>query len=148
MNALKYSEVQQVNVQRRRSLADDRLDGLVPPVAPPAHRLCCIVFSRQYTMSDDAASTQAFLLHHAHMTLTVCAGGVLSGCLLQTLCRRVLVARRNETLLSSMYAALLSRIAAEAKPADVHEVGYAADLLRLRLWPLRLMALWAALWSA
>ena len=34
--------------------------------------------------------------------------------LLQTLCRRVLVARRSETLLTIMYAAVLSRIAAEA----------------------------------
>ena len=34
--------------------------------------------------------------------------------LLQTLCRRVLVARRSETLLEIMYAAVLSRIAAEA----------------------------------
>ena len=34
--------------------------------------------------------------------------------LLQTLCRRVLVARRNETLLTIVYAAVLSCIAAEA----------------------------------
>ena len=34
--------------------------------------------------------------------------------LLQTLCRRVLVARRSETLLTIVYAAVLSRIAAEA----------------------------------
>ena len=34
--------------------------------------------------------------------------------LLQTLCRRVLVARRSETLLTIVHAAVLSRIAAEA----------------------------------
>ena len=34
--------------------------------------------------------------------------------LLQTLCRQVLVARRSETLLTIVYAAVLSRIAAEA----------------------------------
>ena len=34
--------------------------------------------------------------------------------LLQTLCRRVLVVRRSETLLTTMYAKVLSRIAAEA----------------------------------
>ena len=34
--------------------------------------------------------------------------------LLQTLCRRVLVVRRGETLLTTMYAKVLSRIAAEA----------------------------------
>ena len=34
--------------------------------------------------------------------------------LLQTLCRRVLVARRSKTLLTIIYAAVLSRIAAEA----------------------------------
>ena len=34
--------------------------------------------------------------------------------LLQTLCRRVLVVRRSETLLTTVYATVLSRIAAEA----------------------------------
>ena len=33
-------EVHQVNVQRRCSLADERLDGLVPPVAYP--RTACV----------------------------------------------------------------------------------------------------------
>ena len=66
--------------ESRRSLDDDGLDGLVPPVAFPAHRLCRVVFARQNATSDDAASTRACLFHHAHMTLTVCARGVLSGC--------------------------------------------------------------------
>ena len=56
--------------------------------------------------------------------------------LLQTLCRRVLVVRRSETLLTTMYAKVLSRIAAEA--AQQPRMVGNADLLRPRLcvsWP-------------
>ena len=55
--------------------------------------------------------------------------------LLQTLCRRVLVARRSESLLTIVYAAALSRIAAEAAqrlrmrsvmPTSRGQVGFAS----------------------
>ena len=72
-------QVHKCSIVRRRLLADDGLDGLVTPVASPMHRLCCVVFARQHITSDDPANTRERLFHHAHMTLTVCARGVLSG---------------------------------------------------------------------
>ena len=120
------------NVQRKRSLADERLDGLVPPVASPAHRLCRVVFARQHITSDDAASTRACLFHHAHMTLTVCARGVLSGC-----CCRPCVGEsslRDAARRCSRSCMLRCHRASQRKlygscSAAAHDVGY-ADLSR------------------
>ena len=66
-------EVQQVNVQRKRSLADERLDGLVPPVASAVHRWCCNVLVYDHTTSPELNSTQtrAFMCACTHTLLVI-----------------------------------------------------------------------------
>ena len=80
-NALKNSryKVQHRGCAGACSQMMDWMLGLVTPVASSMHRLCYVVFARQHTTSDDPVSTRERLFHHAHMTLTVCARGVLSG---------------------------------------------------------------------